>query len=56
MKVEFTADKLSVSGPRATDNSFIVKLETGEYNNEKMGDLLKLPPQTNLKVIIETEN
>lgn len=56
MKVEFIADKLQVSGPRATDNSFVVKLETGEYNNEKIGDLLKLPPQTNLKITIETEN
>lgn len=56
MKVEFIADKLQVSGPRATDNSFVVKLETGEYNNEKMGELLKLPPQTNLKITIEVEN
>ncbi len=30
MKIEFIADKLQVSGPRATDNSFVVKLETGE--------------------------
>jgi len=37
MKIEFIADKLQVSGPRSTDNSFVVKLETGEYNNEKMG-------------------
>lgn len=55
MIIEFIADKLQVSGPRATDNSFIVKLETGEYNNEKMGDLLKLPPQTELKITIETK-
>jgi hypothetical protein len=56
MKIEFIADKLQISGPRSTDNSFVVKLETGEYNNDKMGDLLKLPPQTNLKITIETEN
>lgn len=55
MKVEFTADKLSVSGPRATDNSFVVKLEVGEFLSNKMGELLQLPPQVNLKVIVETE-
>lgn len=56
MQIQFIADKLQVSGPRATDNSFVVKLETGEYNNEKMGELLKLPPQTSLKVTIEIDN
>lgn len=56
MKVEFIADKLSVSGPRATDNSFVVKLEVGEFLSSKMGDLLQLPPQTNLKITIEVQN
>lgn len=54
MKVEFTADKLQVSGPRATDNGFVVKLEVGEYLANKMGELLQLPPQVSLKVTIET--
>lgn len=55
MKVEFIADKLQVSGPRATDNSFVVKLETGEYEKSKLADLLLLDPGQVLKVSVETE-
>lgn len=55
MKIEFIADKLQVSGPRATDNSFVVKLETGEYEKSKLADLLLLDPGQVLKVSVETE-
>lgn len=56
MQVKFSADKLQVSGPRATDNSFVVKLEVGEYLSSQMGELLKLPPQSELKITVETKN
>ena len=51
-EIEFIADKLSVRGPRQ-DGSWIISLETGEYEKKKISQLIKL--EGNLKVTIEPE-
>lgn len=48
-KVNFGADKVKISGPRI-DGSYSVTFETGEYEREKVADLLRVPPETSLKV------
>lgn len=51
-EIEFIADKLKVRGPRI-DGSWIISLETGEYEKEKIAELIKL--EGNVKVRIEKE-
>lgn len=50
--VTFLADKLKIVGPKV-DGSLSVTLDTGEYEQEKVAELLKLPTGTPLKVTIE---
>ena len=52
-KIEFVADKISIRGPRV-DGSWIISLETGEYEKEKVARLIKI--EGNVKVIIEPES
>ena len=51
--MEFTADKVKVSGPKV-DGSFTVTFEVGEYEAEKVSDLLKVPQNTLLKIRVDT--
>ncbi|GEM_PF-3403055 len=50
--VEFTADKVKISGPRV-DGTIAVTFDVGEYEAGKVADLLKIPPNTLLKVSVE---
>ena len=54
-KVEFHADKVKLSGPKL-DGSWTVSFETGEYEQEKLAELLKIPQQTALRVTVEIVN
>lgn len=51
-EINFIADKLSVRGPKV-DGSWVISLETGEYEREKISELIKL--KGNVKVTIEPE-
>ena len=50
MKIEFTADNIKISGPRI-DGSFSLTLEVGEYEKDKVLEVMRLKP--NYKVTIE---
>ena len=50
--IEFGADRVRVSGPRV-DGSLVVSFETGEDEQEKIAELLKILQQTLLKVRVE---
>jgi hypothetical protein len=49
--ITFLADKLSISTGRV-DNSIIIKFETGEYEKEHIAELMKLPDDVALKVVV----
>lgn len=51
-QVELNADKVSVTGPKV-DGGYTVKFEVGEYNQEQVAELLRIPQQVNLKVSVE---
>lgn len=55
MKIEFNADKVKIYGPK-TDGGYTITFETGEYEQEKVAELLKIPQQTSLKIIVEVKN
>jgi hypothetical protein len=50
--IAFSADKVKVNGPRA-DGSYAITFETGEYEQEKVAEILKLPTQTALHVKVD---
>lgn len=50
MKIEFTADSIKISGPKI-DGSYNLILEVGEYEKDKILEVMRLKP--NYKVIIE---
>lgn len=52
MKIEFTADKIKLRGPRI-DGSMIVDLEVGEYEREKLKDLLDINSEQVIRVTLE---
>jgi len=41
--VEFGADKIKISGPRV-DGSYVVSLETGEYEKNKIAEIIRVEP------------
>jgi hypothetical protein len=49
--IVFTADKIRISGPRI-DGSYTVTFETGEYEQEKISEILKLPQQAVVEVSV----
>lgn len=51
--IEFGADSVRISGPRRTDGAYTVSFETGEYERERIADLLRIPQQTALRVRVE---
>ena len=52
--IELTSDKVRVSGPRV-DGSFTVSFDVGEYEQAKVAELLRIPQQTVLKVVVKVE-
>jgi hypothetical protein len=50
-EIVLLADKIKFSGPRV-DGSYSVTLETGEYEQGKIAQLMALPQQTPLKISI----
>ncbi len=54
-KIEFGADKVSVSGPLA-DGGFKVTFATGEYEQQKVAELLRIPQQVGLKITVEIDD
>ena len=52
-KIEFIADKITMRGPQA-DGNFVISLNVGEYEKEKIAQLIKL--EGNVKVTIEPES
>lgn len=55
MKIELLADNVQVSGPRKTDGSYTIKLETGEYEAINVAKLMALPRDVVLKVVVEAK-
>lgn len=49
--IELNADKVKVRGPRV-DGSWVISFETGEYEQEKIAQLLTIPQQTPLKLTV----
>ena len=52
--IEFKSDRVKVSGPRV-DGSWVVCFDAGEYEQEKIAELLKIPQQTVLRVVVKVE-
>jgi hypothetical protein len=55
MIIEFGADKLKVYGPKS-DGGYTITFETGEYEQIKIAELLKIPQQTTMKVKVEVKD
>lgn len=54
-RIEFAADKASVAGPKV-DGGYKVTFEVGEYMQQAVSELLRLPQQRPLKVSVEVED
>lgn len=52
--IEFSADKIKISGPKI-DGTYTVAFEAGEYEQEHVAELFKIPQGTIIKVHIEYE-
>ncbi len=52
--ITFTADKVRVNGPKV-DGGYAVIFEVGEYEQDKVADLLKLPQQSNIEVSVKRD-
>jgi len=53
MKIELDADKITFSGPNV-DGGYKITFHTGEYSQNQIAELMKIPQNTALKVTIET--
>lgn len=51
-RIEFGADGVKVSGPNK-DGGYTVTFSSGEYMQDQIAELLRIPQQTVLKVIVE---
>jgi len=54
-EIEFVADKIVLRGPMV-DGGFAVTFYTGEYEQEKVAELMKIPQQTPVGVRVEVED
>lgn len=52
-KLELIADKIIVRGPKI-DGGYSVTFELGEYMQQKVAEILKIPQQTEVKIIVST--
>lgn len=48
-EIKFVADKVTISGPKP-DGSFVISFEVGEYERDKVLEIMKLPPNLQVKV------
>jgi hypothetical protein len=53
-RIEFGADGVKVSGPNK-DGGYTVTFSTGEYMQNQIAELLRIPQQTALKVVVEID-
>jgi len=53
--ITFKSDRVSIRGPKSTDNSYVVTFECGEYTRQEIQALLGLEPGQVLTVTVETE-
>lgn len=53
--VEFGADKIKISGPRV-DGSYNISFETGEYERNKIAELIKIEPPVMVSVKLYDED
>jgi hypothetical protein len=53
-KIELVADKIKINGPRV-DNTYVITLEVGEYEQEKIAQLMSIRQPTNFRVVITEE-
>ena len=51
-QIKFGADKVKINGPRI-DGSYTVTFETGEYEQEKLAELFRIPQLSEIKVVVE---
>jgi len=52
-KIVFNADKVKISGPKV-DGSCSITFDTGEYEQNNIAKLFKIPQQTTLEVTVYT--
>lgn len=52
--ITFGVDKIKISGPNA-DGGYTITMYTGEYAQDDIVKLLKIPQQTSCKVSVEVE-
>lgn len=52
MKVELTADKVTIRGPRI-DGTYVVSFEIGEYGKQEVAELVMFPNDEVVKVTVE---
>jgi len=53
--IELLADKIKINGPKV-DGTFTVSLDVGEYEQQKIAQLVTIPQGTVVKVTISSEN
>lgn len=51
--IQFNADHVKVNGPRESDGNLSITFTTGEYEQDKIAELLKIEKDKVLKVTIE---
>lgn len=52
--IQFTADRIRIT-ERLSDNSYKVECFTGEYEQEKMVEIMALPKDVAIKISLEVE-
>ncbi len=52
-KVKFIADKVRVSGPKI-DGGYVISFEVGEHMAHKVSEIVMLPQQIALEVMVTT--
>jgi hypothetical protein len=54
MRIEFIADKVKIAGPRI-DSTYTVTFEVGEYEQDQLGELMKIKQPAIFKVEVSNE-
>lgn len=54
IKITIHPDQIKVRGPRV-DGGYTVVLELGEYERDKVAEIIKLPQGQSIKVTIEAQ-
>ncbi len=53
--IQFKSDRVSIRGPKSTDNSYAVTFDCGEYTRQDIQALLGLEPGQVLTVTVGTD-